>query len=149
MGGNTSRSAQHSQEKALSRRLAPPLAFVFAICLLVICCYDSGYSGLPPTEKRYAAAKAGIINLKRDEKNSKLREPWEKLAGEFRSIYDADPAWPNRAAALFRAAESLEELASRSFAKSDARKAVECYETLALRHAGSRLADDADRKSVV
>ncbi len=140
---NTSHDAQHTQEKALSRRLAPPLAFVLAICLLVICCYDSGYSGLPPTEKRYAAAKAGIINLKRDEKNSKLREPWEKLAGEFRSIYDADPAWPNRAAALFRAAESLEELASRSFAKSDARKAVECYETLALRHAGSRLADDA------
>ncbi len=140
---NARRSAQHPQEKALSRRLAPPLAFVLAICLLVICCYDSGYSGLPPTEKRYAAAKAGIINLKRDEKNSKLREPWEKLAGEFRSIYDADPAWPNRAAALFRAAESLEELASRSFAKSDARKAVECYETLALRHAGSRLADDA------
>lgn len=140
---NVSNNAQHAQEKALSRRLAPPLAFVLAICLLVICCYDSGYSGLPPTEKRYAAAKAGIINLKRDEKNSKLREPWEKLAGEFRSIYDADPAWPNRAAALFRAAESLEELASRSFAKSDARKAVECYETLALRHAGSRLADDA------
>lgn len=140
---NTSSSAHHPQEKALSRRLAPPLAFVLAICLLVICCYDSGYSGLPPTEKRYAAAKAGITNLKRDEKNSKLREPWEKLAGEFRSIYDADPAWPNRAAALFRAAESLEELASRSFAKSDARRAVECYETLALRHAGSRLADDA------
>lgn len=140
---NASRNAQHSREKALSRRLAPPLAFVLAICLLVICCYDSGYSGLPPTEKRYAAAKARIINLKRDEKNSKLREPWEKLAGEFRSIYDADPAWPNRAAALFRAAESLEELAGRSFAKSDARKAVECYETLALRHAGSRLADDA------
>lgn len=116
---------------------------MLAICLLVICCYDSGYSGLPPTEKRYAAAKAGIMNLKRDEKNSKLREPWEKLAGEFRAIYDADPAWPNRAAALFRAAESLEELAGRSFAKSDARKAVECYETLALRHAGSRLADDA------
>lgn len=131
------------REKALARRLAPPLAFVFAICLLVVCCYDSGYSGLPPTEKRYAAAKASISSLKRDEKNSKMREPWEKLAGEFRAIYEADPAWPNRPAALFRAAESLEELASRSFARSDARKAVECYETLALRHAGSRLADDA------
>lgn len=140
---NARDSVQRRTEKALARRLAPPLAFVLAICLLVICCYDSGYSGLPPTEKRYAAAKAGITSLKRDEKNSKLREPWEKLAGEFRSIYEADPAWPNRPAALFRAAESLEELASRSFARSDAKKAVECYETLALRHAGSRLADDA------
>lgn len=140
---SASDSEQRRPEKALARRLAPPLAFVLAICLLVICCYDSGYSGLPPTEKRYAAAKAGIVSLKRDEKNSRLREPWEKLAGEFRSIYEADPAWPNRPAALFRAAESLEELASRSFARSDAKKAVECYETLALRHAGSRLADDA------
>lgn len=136
-------TANPCQEKTLTRRLAPPLAFVFAICLLVICCYDSGYSGLPPTEKRYASAKASITSLKGDEKKSKLREPWEKLAEEFRSIYDTDPAWPNRPAALFRAAESLEELASRSFARSDARKAVECYETLALRHAGSRLADDA------
>lgn len=140
---SSSAAAKTSHEKTLLRRLAPPLAFVLAICLLVVCCYDSGYSGLPPTEKRYAAAKAGIASLKQDEKSSKLREPWEKLAVEFRSIYEADPAWPNRVAALFRAAESLEELASRSFAKSDARKAVESYEALALRHAGSRLADDA------
>lgn len=140
---SSSDTAKPRSEKALWRRLAPPLTFVLAICLLVVCCYDSGYSGLPPTEKRYAAAKANIISLKNDEKNSKLREPWEKLAQEFRSIYDADPSWPNRVSALFRAAESLEELASRSFAKSDARKAVECYEALALRHAGSRLADDA------
>ena len=140
---SSSGTAKPRSEKALWRRLAPPLTFVLAICLLVVCCYDSGYSGLPPTEKRYAAAKANIISLKNDEKNSKLREPWEKLAQEFRSIYDADPSWPNRVSALFRAAESLEELASRSFAKSDARKAVECYEALALRHAGSRLADDA------
>ena len=138
------KSKQHKQtDKALVRRLAPPLAFLLALCLLVICCYDAGYSALPPTEKRYAAAKADIANLKLDDKKGNLREPWEKLATEFRAIYDTDPAWPNRPAALFRAAESLEELAKRSFAKADARKAIECYESLALRHAESRLADDA------
>lgn len=138
------KSKQHKQtDKALVRRLAPPLAFLLALCLLVICCYDAGYSALPPTEKRYAAAKADIANLKLDDKKGNLREPWEKLATEFRAIYDTDPAWPNRPAALFRAAESLEELAKRSFAKADARKAIECYESLALRHADSRLADDA------
>lgn len=134
---------QKQADKAVLKRLAPPLAFLLALCLLIICCYDAGYSALPPTEKRYAAAKADIASLKLDDKKGNLRGPWEKLAAEFRAIYDADPSWPNRPAALFRAAESLEELARRSFAKADARKGIECYESLSLRHADSRLADDA------
>ena len=125
------------------KRLAPPLLFLLALCLLVVFFYDTGYTSLPPTAKRYDTAKAGIETLRMDVKKSSQREPWEKLAAEFRAIYDADPGWPNRPAALFRAAESLEELARRSFAKADARKAIECYEAVALRHADSRLADDA------
>lgn len=140
---NKKPSSTHVMEKIAFRRIIPPLAFMLALCLLVICCYESGYTGLPPTEKRYVAAKAGIANLKQNDKKNMQREPWEALAEEFRSIYDTDPAWPNRPAALFRAAESLEELAKRSFNKSDARKAINCYETLALRHASSRLADDS------
>lgn len=136
-------STQVSSDKTAFKRVIPPLAFIFALCLLVICCYNSGYTGLPPTEKRYVAAKAGIASLKQNDKKNMLREPWEDLAKEFRSIYDGDPSWPNRPAALFRAAESLEELAKRSCSKADARKAINCYETLALRHASSRLADDA------
>lgn len=116
---------------------------MLALCLLVVCFYDSGYTSLPPTGKRYAMAKAGIESLRLDGKRAGQREPWEKLAAEFRAIYDADPDWPNRPAALFRVAESLEELARRSFAKVDARKAIEAYESVALRHADSRLADDA------
>ena len=125
------------------RRLAPPLAFLAALCLMVVCFYDSGYTSLPPTGKRYDLAKASIDTLRQDEKRSGQREPWENLAAEFRAIYDADPGWPNRPAALFRAAERLEELARRSFAKADAKKAIECYEAVAQRHADSRLADDA------
>ncbi len=125
------------------RRLAPPLAFLAALCLMVVCFYDSGYTSLPPTGKRYDLAKANIDTLRQDEKRSAQREPWENLAAEFRAIYDADPGWPNRPAALFRAAESLEELARRSFAKADAKKAIEYYEAVAQRHADSRLADDA------
>lgn len=138
-----SKKLSRQTDTASLRRLAPPLAFVLALCLLVICCYDSGYTSLPPTEKRYSTAKANIASLKTDIKKANQRESWEKLAQEFRDIYDADPHWPNRPAALFRAAESLEELAGRSFTKADARKAITCYETLALRHAESRLADDA------
>lgn len=132
-----------NQNRETAKRLLPPLVFMLALCLLVVCFYDSGYTSLPPTGKRYSTAKAGIESLRLDEKRANQREPWEKLAAEFRAIYDNDPAWPNRPAALFRAAESLEELARRSFAGADARKAVEAYESVALRHADSRLADDA------
>ncbi len=128
---------------SIRRRLAPPVAFLAALCLMVVCFYDSGYTSLPPTGKRYELAKTGIQNLRQDAKRAGLRESWEKLAAEFQTIYDSDPAWPNRPAALFRAAEALEELAHRSFAKADARKAIECYEKVAQRHADSRLADDA------
>ena len=107
------------------RRLAPPVFFLLALCLLVVFFYDTGYTSLPPTGKRYDTAKASIETLRLDAKRANLREPWEKLAAEFRAIYDADPGWPNRPAALFRAAESLEELARRSFAKADAKKAIE------------------------
>lgn len=136
-------SDKEKKNASLMARISPPLAFAFSLCLLVILCYDSGYTSLPPTEKRYVAAKARIESLKDDSKKKILREPWEKLAAEFQSIYDSDPSWPNRPAALFRAAESLEELASRSCSKADARKAISTYETVALRHASSRLADDA------
>lgn len=125
------------------RRLAPPLAFMLALFALVVLCYDAGYSALPPTEKRYADAKSGVERLKLDDKRSMQREPWEKLAREFSDIYRSDADWPNRAAALFKAGESLEELARRSFTRKDAQRAVDCYEKLALKHADSRLADDA------
>lgn len=132
-----------SRDRRFSRRAAPPLLFALAVVLLVLFCHDWGYSSLPPTEKRYIAAKARIATLKDDPKKNAQREPWEKLATEFRSIYDADPNWPNRPAALYRAAESLEELARHSCSRADARKAIAAYETVALRHASSRLADDA------
>ncbi|MFT4302918.1 MAG: N-acetylmuramoyl-L-alanine amidase [Desulfovibrio sp.] len=141
--GNAQGSESMAQPRHGFKRLAPPLFFLLALCLLVVFFYDTGYTSLPPTAKRYDTAKAGIESLRMDVKRASLREPWEKLAAEFRAIYDADPGWPNRPAALFRAAESLEELARRSFAKADARKAIECYEAVALRHADSRLADDA------
>ncbi|MBO4301378.1 MAG: N-acetylmuramoyl-L-alanine amidase [Desulfovibrio sp.] len=119
------------------------MLFLTALSFMVICFYDSGYTSLPPTGKRYELAKTSVQELRQDEKRAAQREPWEKLAAEFKTIYDTDPAWPNRPAALFRAAESLEELARRSLVRADARKAIECYETLAQRHADSRLADDA------
>lgn len=139
----TQTSEKKGNSSGALRRLAPPLAFMLALFALVVLCYDAGYSALPPTEKRYTDAKAGVERLKLDEKRSMQREPWEKLAKEFSDIYRSDTDWPNRAAALFKAGESLEQLARRSFSRADAQRAVDCYEELALKHADSRLADDA------
>ena len=143
MSKNDESSLAGKRTQALHTRLAPPLLFIVGLCLLVMCCYDAGYSALPPTEKRYAAAKESAERLRLDEKRAGLREPWETIAREFQSIYQNDPKWPNRPAALFRAAETLEELARRSFAREDVVNAVKCYEQVAQRHADSRLADDA------
>mgnify|MGYP004477159231 FL=1 len=143
MSKNDESSLAGKRTQALHTRLAPPLLFIVGLCLLVMCCYDPGYSALPPTEKRYAAAKESAERLRLDEKRAGLREPWETIAREVQSIYQNDPKWPNRPAALFRAAETLEELARRSFAREDVVNAVKCYEQVAQRHADSRLADDA------
>lgn len=143
MAKRTTSSEKAGNGTGVLRRLAPPLAFMLALFALVILCYDAGYSALPPTEKRYADAKAGVERLKLDEKRSMQREPWENLAQEFSDIYRSDTDWPNRAAALFKAGESLEQLARRSFSRKDAQRAVDCYEEVALKHADSRLADDA------
>lgn len=143
MAKRTTSSEKTGNGSGVLRRLAPPLAFMLALFALVVLCYDAGYSALPPTEKRYADAKAGVERLKLDEKRSMQREPWENLAQEFSDIYRSDTDWPNRAAALFKAGESLEQLARRSFTRKDAQRAVDCYEEVALKHADSRLADDA------
>lgn len=143
MAKRTTSSEKTGNGSGVLRRLAPPLAFMLALFALVVLCYDAGYSALPPTEKRYADAKAGVERLKLDEKRSMQREPWEKLAQEFSDIYRSDTDWPNRPAALFKAGESLEQLARRSFVRKDVQRAVDCYEEVALKHADSRLADDA------
>lgn len=132
-----------AKSPTIFKRILPPLTFMLALALLLFFCQEKAFTGLPPVEKRYLAAKARINTLKDDQKRASQREPWEKLAKEFNSIYEADPSWPNRPAALYKAAESLEELARHSCARADARKAIAAYENLALRHASSRLADDA------
>ncbi len=138
--------AQWSAKRFLSPlmgRLLPAVGFACALCALVAVIYDTGYGALPPAEKRYSRARAAVETLKTDAKRSGYREHWLKLADEFYNIYKLDTKWANRPAALYRSADTLEELAGRSYAERDFRLAVERYEQVALRHATSRLADDA------
>lgn len=134
---------------SIMRRLMPALAFVLGLMALVVAAYDTGYSALPPSEKRYDAAKAQVESLKADAKRSMFRDQWLRLVDEFNDIYAKDTQWVNRPAALFRAAEVLEELGARSFAPRDFKAAVERYELLAEKHPASRLADDALLRSAI
>ncbi|WP_260424586.1 MULTISPECIES: N-acetylmuramoyl-L-alanine amidase [unclassified Desulfovibrio] len=125
------------------RRMAPPALFLLALSFLVVFFYDADYTARPSTTQRYEAAKAELENLRQDEKKAARRAHWESLSADFFSVWQDDASWPNRPAALFRAAECLEELTRRSCAKADARKAISFYEDLAEKHGDSRLADDA------
>ena len=125
------------------RRLLPVLSFMLGLVVLVVAFYDDGYGALPPSEKRYAAARAAVESLKDDPKRNIYRDQWLKLADEFFDIYQRDSRWANRPAALYRSAEVLEELGARSFAARDYKAALERYEMLVKEHSASRLADDA------
>ncbi len=127
----------------LQRVLLPPCCFIAVICLLVVTFQDTGYSALSPTQQRYTQAKINLGKLASGSSQAKYRSAWEKLASEFLAIYNDDPAWPNRPAALFRSAEALEGLARISCANSDAKRAAACFEKVTAQHPTSPLADDA------
>jgi len=124
-------------------RLLPACAFLLALCTLVTVLYDNGYGSLPPAEQRYSKAKNELDSLRSGDARAVQRESWLRMANEFQEVYDLDPKWAHRPAALFRKAESLRELARRSGGQRDYQHAAATFEALAMRHAESRLADDA------
>ena len=132
-------SPQHS---ALSR-LFPACVFLLALCALVAALYGNGYGSLPPVEQRYSKAKNELDNLRSGDARAAQRESWLRVADAFQQIYDLDPKWANRPAALFRKAESLHGLARRSGSQRDYQQAAATFEEFAMRHADSRLAGDA------
>ncbi|MCL1985677.1 MAG: N-acetylmuramoyl-L-alanine amidase [Betaproteobacteria bacterium] len=143
-----STKAPLKRQKNISRqsvftRLLPACAFLLALCALVAVLHGNGYGSFPPAEQRYSKAKSELDSLRAGDVRAGQRENWLRLAKEFQEIYDLDPKWPNRPAVLFRKAESLRELARRSGGLRDYQCAAAAFEELAMRHAESRLADDA------
>lgn len=97
----------------------------------------------PTVVQRYASAKQKMEQLRTDPKRCNLREPWQNLADTFLLLYEKNPRWNNRTAALFRSALALDEIARRSMLRQDAVRAVERYERLFEQHPKNVLADDA------
>ena len=97
----------------------------------------------------YGQAKVDLDRLRDDPRRAKYRHSWLKLADDFQELYDENPSWNNRPAALFRSAEALEEMARRSFNRKDAQEAASRFESLAGKHTSSVLADDALYRAAV
>ncbi|WP_035068772.1 N-acetylmuramoyl-L-alanine amidase [Nitratidesulfovibrio termitidis] len=105
--------------------------------------------GLPAPAKAadaasaYAAAKKELESLKRDARRGALREPWERVVSRFDGTVRDYPRWPNVPAAMFHGALAVEELASRSYRKTDFEDAARRFERVAAKYAWHVLADDA------
>jgi N-acetylmuramoyl-L-alanine amidase len=116
---------------------------MLALCALVTVLYGNGHGSLPPAEQRYSKAKNELDSLRAGDGRAAFRESWLGVAKEFQEIYDLDPKWANRPAALYRKGESLRELARRSGSQRDYQNAAAVFEEVATRHAESRLAGGA------
>ena len=104
----------------------------------------AGFAKAAPVHiQQYEAAKREMDRLEKDARRSAWREPWEKLAKTFLDLYENNVRWVNRPAALFRSANAMEELGSRSRLRKDSREALARYERLVKDNPGSPLADDA------
>jgi N-acetylmuramoyl-L-alanine amidase len=139
---NKKEEAKSSTSQALLRRVLPSLAFATALALLVAFFYDPGYPALAGLEKRYEQSRRAVAVLRLDDKAAS-RESWEKLADEFKAVYESAPGWPNKPDAVFYRAECLEESARLSLAAQDTRRAVNAYEEFASRYPQNVLTDDA------
>ncbi len=114
------------------------LFFVFVGLMLVIPQYS-----FASVQSRYDSYKVELRRLQEDAKKSQLRHYWLNLAEDFYSLYEKNPTWANRTAALYRAGEAYDELAKRSFAKPDREIAIKYYTQVYKEFPNSVLADDA------
>lgn len=112
------------------------ILFCLACCLFF--CVPAGTLAANPPD--YERAKAQLARL---QSGSPGANSWQACADEFRKVYDNNPKWNLRVAALFRCGVALEEKARVTKSSVDARKAASVYEQAAKSYPSSALADDA------
>ena len=99
------------------------LILLIATCLAILSSMPTRASAAGEPEG-YGKAKVDLERLRDDPKRAKYRHSWLKLADDFQELYDDNPSWNNRPAALFRSAVALEEMARRSYNRKDAQNAA-------------------------
>ncbi|MBP3731237.1 MAG: N-acetylmuramoyl-L-alanine amidase [Mailhella sp.] len=111
---------------------------LFSVVLFTALCTGSSMAaGFPDG---YLAARQ---NLEKMEKSGAHPAQWSELAADFKKIYDKNPSWKLRAAALYRSGAAMEGRARVTKAPKDARSAIELYDQVAVAHPSAALADDA------
>ena len=114
-------------------------------CILLALCF-AFVSAVPaaagPNPAKYDKAIRDMGQLQKSKKRLQ-REPWEKLAETFLTVYRVEKKWKERSAALFRSAEALDHLARCASNAKDARRSVARYLQLVRLYPKSSLADDS------
>ena len=114
-------------------------------CILLALCF-AFVSAVPaaagPNPAKYDKAIRDMGQLQKSKKRLQ-REPWEKLAETFLTVYRVEKKWKERSAALFRSAEALDHLARCASNAKDARRSVDRYLQLVRLYPKSSLADDS------
>ena len=114
-------------------------------CILLALCF-AFVSAVPaaagPNPAKYDNAIRDMGQLQKSKKRLQ-REPWEKLAETFLTVYRVEKKWKERSAALFRSAEALDHLARCASNAKDARRSVDRYLQLVRLYPKSSLADDS------
>ena len=113
---------------------------IFLPILMLLAALAAGSSIAADYPEGYLAARQ---KLEKMEKGGGHPAQWTELAGEFQKIYEKNPAWKLRYAALYRNGAALEGRARVTKSPADARSAVQAYEKLSVAHPSSVLADDA------
>lgn len=106
-------------------------------CCLFLCLPALTLAANPPD---YERAKANLAKLQAGNPGP---NSWQACADEFRKVYNNNPKWNLRVAALFRCGIALEEKARVTKSKTDAKNAATVYEQSASKFPSSALADDA------
>ena len=120
------------------------LLFLFSLVLAFFFCAPA--QSLAANPPAYEKAKAQLERLKSGKPGPNT---WQSCADAFRKVYNDNPKWNLRVAALYRCGIALEERAKLTKLKDDARKAVDAYEQAAKAYPKSALADDALYRAAV
>ena len=111
---------------------------LLCLFLCLLCCVPAQTLAANPPD--YERAKAQLARLKESRPGA---NSWQACADTFRKVYDNNPKWHLRVAALFRCGVALEEKAKVTKSAVDARNAASVYEQAAKKYPSSALADDA------
>ena len=134
-----------SQQPRDENKITHKNSLFLSWCILLALCFafvSAAPAAAGPNPAKYDKAIRDMAQLQKSKKRLQ-REPWEKLAETFLTVYRVEKKWKERSAALFRSAEALDHLARCASNAKDARRSVDRYLQLVRLYPKSSLADDS------